>query len=140
MEIVEVKRQLNSYRNSLHDLKTIIRYINELHDKSTATGSLAPKQAKVVASLPSGAKFEDIIIQGVDLQNVLEKEAAALEEIKTEVLDLISYANTSRSRLILTEFYINCKTNYEIASVMHYEPRAIYKIKRKAIRQIANKI
>lgn len=140
MTINEVKENLNQYRIALRDLQAVFRYISDLHDRSTATGSLAPKPDKVIASLPSGARFEDIIIEGIDLQTIVTEETAKLDGIKADVLALIAHANSARGRLVLIEFYINGKTNSDIATTMHYELRAIYKIKRKAIRQIAGKL
>lgn len=139
MKEEQIRNKLNSYRDAIRDINAAVRQINELGDKSTATGSLAPKKDRVIASLPLQARFEDVVAYKADLERIVAEEVARLENDRKQIEHMIALVPSVMQRIVLTKFYLDGKTNNQVAEEMHYEVRGLQKIKSKAIRQIAKK-
>lgn len=135
----QIRIQLNSYRDAIRDIRAAVRQIEELGLRATASGSIAPKQDRVVASLPLQARFENAIADKADLERIVMEELARLEDDRKKAEALISLAPSTVARIVLTRFYIEGRTNNEVARSMHYDVRSVQKIKHKAIRRIADK-
>ena len=135
----EVRETLTEYRSMKRGMIEAIQTISILSEKSTATGSMAPKEVQVISSLPLAARFEDVVLDKVNLESILATELDLLEQMKTEALDLILLLGNRKHKIIMLEYYIECKTNSEIARQLHYDLNSIKRIKRKAIKAIAEK-
>lgn len=133
----DVKEQLNLYRKAVRDAEAALIDIRTLEERSTAIGSMNVKPDRIKSSMPLSARFEDVIIDKVDLEAIVDEEIQRLQDIRSSVQQLISYASTVRGRIVLTEYYINGCTEQTIAKQMHYDISTIQRIKRRAIKQIA---
>lgn len=137
MTEAEIREALDSYRKALRDIQNALDIIKMLEERSTANGSLAPKEVQVISSLPLSARFEMAIEEKLDLELIVTQEIRRLEDIKQDVINLISKASNLRGRIILTEFYLNGATNKDIAERLHYsDVRVVCRIKNKAIKSI----
>lgn len=136
MTEAQIKEQLNSYRIAKHDMRAALNAIKELEELSTATGSMAPKEVKVMTSLPLSARFEAIIEDKADLEKIIAQEQWYLEEAKELTLQLIVLVKNRQQRRVLTLRYIGDMRYETIAKMMNYSTQNIYKIHRKAIKTI----
>ena len=130
------KKELLEYWNARRDLEAAVRYIRELEAQATATGSMAPKEVQVISSLPLAARFEDILADKVDLENIVEAERVYLEQAKTNVESIIAELDDKRQRRVLTLRYIGCLSWKKVAKISGYSEDWIYSIHRKAINKL----
>lgn len=136
----EIRETLDTYRRALRDLQSAIKTVRELELRSTATGSLRPKEVDVLQSLPLSARFEDTVADKIDLETVITAEMINLERMRSEAMRLIDLIQNTKYKIIMIEYYINGSTNSDIAKRLHYETKSINRMKRKAIKQICSKM
>jgi len=136
MTETQVKEALNSYRIAKRDMRAALEAIKELEELSTATGSMAPKEVMVKTSLPLSARFEAIIEDKADLENIIAQERAYLEEAKETTLSMIELAGNRQQRRVLMCRYIHDMRFEQIARIMKYSTDHIYTMHRKAIKVI----
>ncbi len=129
----EIKEKLNSYRITRQDLDVAIRRVEELGEQSTATGSMAPKETSVISSPTLQAKFESLIEDKADLEQMIAEELNNLVRIRTEVEGLIWQAPTKQYRQLLTLRYIDCMDWQTIAGIMGYSEDHCYTLHREAV-------
>ena len=134
----EIREQLNNYRKAVLDIKAALRYISELHDRSTATGSLAPKMDRVISSPALQARFAEAIEEKADLERIVAEEIERLAGERKKAERIIAQAPSVVARIVLTRFYIDGESNIHIADSMHYEVRTIKRIKRGAIQKMSS--
>lgn len=132
----EIRMKLDMYRKALRDMQSAIDTVRTLELRSTATGSLRPKEVDVLQSLPLSARFEEVIEDKVDLESVIAEELQNLETLRSEAMELINRISNTKYKVIMIEYYINGSTNFDIASRLHYDIKSINRIKRRAIKQI----
>ena len=134
----EIREQLNNYRKAVLDIKAALRYISELHDRSTATGSLAPKMDRVISSPALQARFAEAIEEKADLERIVAEEIERLAGERKKAERIIAQAPSVVARIVLTRFYIDGESNIHIADSMYYEVRTIKRIKRRAIQKMSS--
>lgn len=140
MNETQIKEALNEYKIAKRDLQAAINTIRELEAKSTATGSLAPKEVQIIASLPLSARFEQLIVDKVDLEAIVAEEQAYLEEARKNVMQLIELSANKTQRRLLICRYIHCMTFEQCSRVINYSLPHTRRIHALAIKTILQKM
>lgn len=134
----EIRSQLDSYRNAVRDIKAALRQLDELNAKATASGSLAPKEDRVISSPALQARFTSVVEDKADLEKIIVEEINRLADARKAAEDLIALAPSVMARIVLTRYYVDGETNSQIADAMHYEVRTVKRIKRRAIQKMSS--
>ena len=80
-----------------------------------------------------------IIDKIIDMQNEINLEIDRLIDLKSEIRDKINQIEIVEYRIVLTKYFINCKTLEKVAEEMNYSRANIFKIYSKAIRNFSKK-
>ena len=80
-----------------------------------------------------------IIDKIVDMQNEINDEIDKLVDLKSEIRSKINQIAIAKYRILLTKYFINCKTLEKSAEEMNYSRANTFKIYSKAIRHFAKK-
>lgn len=69
----------------------------------------------------------------VDMQVEIRREVCNLVHLKNEARNKINQLSDSRYIDILTDYYINCKTWEQVADIMGYDLRWVYRLHGRAL-------
>ena len=111
-----------------------IEQVSSLHD-------LATKATQTLSDMPGSAtrnthRMEDVIIKIIDLENEINTEIDRLVDIKREIMCLINGVPNPEEQTLLELRYLCFKTWEQIAVDMGYSVENIYRMHRKALKNL----
>lgn len=80
--------------------------------------------------------MEDVILKLMDLENEVNGDIDRLIALKEEVIENINKIDNCNLRLLLTMRYINNRDWEDIADIMLYDVRTIYRFHRQGLKEI----
>lgn len=135
-----IKDRLQEYRQQVLDIRAALRKVDELKEQSLATGSLAPKHDKVIASYALAARFEELIGDAVDLEQIIGAESMSLETERRELLAAIHTVKGHLPQKILKAYYLDALSAQEIADGLDIDIRSVFRIKKQALAEIEKNV
>ena len=107
---------------------------DELYHLKLKSLQLSPQSnGERVQSSSVGGDFTRIIDKIVLLQDTINAEIDELVELKQNARNLISKLTDVRYQTVLTEYYINHKKWEQVADIMNYDLRYVYKVHGRAL-------
>lgn len=125
MDIDTIKKELSSYQNTQHDIKSnLVEY-----ERIMAIGT---KITQTLKNTPGGSgennsKVELCAIKLKEITDNIECDVVDMQDNRDYVISLIDKAGY-RYKDVLTYKYINGLSNIEIGKMMHKDRRQIYNI------------
>ncbi len=80
------------------------------------------------------SKMENTIVKIIDLENEINNDIDRLIDLKKDIQDTISQMDDLNQQLLLELRYISGKGWNEIAVLMGYDPRTVFRIHGKALK------
>ncbi len=102
-----------------HDIRAHLDELENLNELSTASGAIRYDNDRVTGSAPSSAKWENVVVRLVDLENEIRKEVCELLDKHREIRDIIAQVEDADARAVLRMKYLALKSNNEIAAEMY---------------------
>jgi len=81
------------------------------------------------------SKMESTIVKVIDLENEINADIDRLIELKRDIQDTINKMDDINQQLLLELRYLSGKGWDEIAATMGYDPRTVYRIHGKALKE-----
>lgn len=81
------------------------------------------------------SKMESTIVKVIDLENEINDDIDRLVDLKKDIQDTINKIDDINQQLLLELRYLSGKGWDEIASSMGYDPRTVYRIHGKALKE-----
>lgn len=111
-----------------------IEQISSLHD-------LATKATQTLSDMPGSAtrnvhRMEDVIVKIIDLENEVNAEIDRLVEVKRDITHFINEVPNPEEQTLLELRYLCFKTWEQIAVEMGYGLQNLYKLHRRALKNI----
>lgn len=130
------KEYLNSVR--LADRRIKIK-IEELHQLQLNVDQIIPQTTGERVQSSNKGSFTKTVDKIVDLQNKINSEIDSLLELKSDVRNKINQLSDERFIVVLTDYYINCKTWAEVSKSIGYEERYTRKLHGWALQKFRKK-
>lgn len=116
--------------------------INSKLEQVASLNELAQKATTVFGGVPTGGtrnvhRLEDVIIKIVDMESEINADIDSLAELKKEIAGVIRSVENIEYRTLLEQRYLCFKRWEEIAQQMGYGIDCVYKMHRRALREIA---
>jgi len=118
--------------------------IRSKQEQSQLYYDIATKMNAPLSDMPTGATsnvhwIEDAICALVDLKDAINADLRALVEAKRDITETINNVGDPTYRTLLELRYLCYKPWAEIASLLKYEHRYIFKLHDKALREVDTK-
>lgn len=84
----------------------------------------------------SGNAMEKKLVTLLEYDKLLTEQKNKLLKCKTEILKAINSVDNDLYRMLLTAYYVNCKTWDEVARDLSYDLRWIYRLHGRALQAI----
>ena len=115
--------------------------INSKIEQVSCLHDLATKATQTLSDMPGSAtrnthRMEDVIIKIIDLENEINTEIDRLVDIKREITCLINGVSNPEEQTLLELRYLCFKTWEQIAVDMGYSVENIYRMHRKALKNL----
>jgi DNA-directed RNA polymerase specialized sigma subunit len=81
------------------------------------------------------SKMESTIVKVIDLENEINDDIDRLVDLKKDIQDTINRMDDINQQLLLELRYLSSKGWDEIASIMRYDPRTVFRIHGKALKE-----
>jgi len=81
------------------------------------------------------SKMESTIVKVIDLENEINADIDRLVDLKKDIQDTINMMDDINQQLLLELRYLSGKGWDEIATSMGYDPRTVYRIHGKALKE-----
>ena len=134
--VQSAKEYLNSVR--LADRRIKIK-IEELHQLQLNVDQIIPQTTGERVQSSNKGSFTKTVDKIVDLQNKINSEIDSLLELKSDVRNKINQLSDERFIVVLTDYYINCKTWAEVSKSIGYEERYTRKLHGWALQKFRKK-
>lgn len=108
-----------------------IELLNSLAAKCTATISDMPRNSNCGSS-----GIEGIILKIIELQQEINCEIDKLVDLKAEIMKVIRAVQKPEYQILLEMHYLCFKTWEEIAQIMNCSVDNIFKLRRKALKNV----
>lgn len=128
------KQYLLQVRNVDKEINALIRTISETRDRLTKITQTYDGDGTQSTKEPH--KYDRLLELEALCDELIDKQFA----LKTEVLDMISKLKDRRHRLILQEYYIDCKTWEQVAVDLNYSYMHTTRLHGHALREFQNVI
>lgn len=92
----------------------------------------ATLDAERVSSTPNPYKFEELI----ELDADIDAKIKALDKTRLEIFGAIQKVQDARYRMVLLGRYYECMAWTDIAALMHYEERQVFRVHGMALQAI----
>lgn len=126
------KEYLNSVR--LADRRINIKN-EELYHLQLNIAQTSPQTTSERVQSSSANDFMKIVDKIVDLQNEINAEIDKLVDLKTDARNKINQLDDERFVIVLTDYYINCKTWEQVAEDNNYGIRHVFKLHGWALKE-----
>ena len=123
---------LGRARNISREVDMLERSRREEYERVTSIASQLSGSAGTTSS-PNPHKFDKLI----EYDELLGRRVEELLGVKAEIEEQISRLKDSRCRMLLHMRYVDCREWNEIRRNMHYSESNIYKLRKKAIADLA---
>lgn len=135
----EVKKILNDLRELTTEIIGLKDTKRMLEENMGAIRAVDYERPRVTCSSNSdiARSLERLYEQLEKILKDLAEAAERLDDIYQKGIKLIELCQSSKSRTILRDYYIKCKTLDQIALELGYEESWPKKLKRRAIKEIA---
>ena len=133
-DVKHVKTYLRKARELDALVHTKLSEIDRLRELAECLSS--PRMGEKVSSNKGNTSMQTVD-KIVDLQAEIRKEIAELVSLIGEIHAKIELLEDTRERIVLTEFYINGKEWYEIASIINYSKRSTESVHGRALKNFA---
>lgn len=137
---LEQKQSAKEYLNSvrLADRRIKIK-IEELCQLQLNVDQIIPQTTGERVQSSNKGSFTKTVDKIVDLQNKINSEIDSLLELKSDVRNKINQLSDERFIVVLTDYYINCKTWAEVSKSIGYEERYTRKLHGWALQKFRKK-
>lgn len=137
---LEQKQSAKEYLNSvrLADRRIKIK-IEELHQLQLNVDQIIPQTTGERVQSSNKGSFTKTVDKIVDLQNKINSEIDSLLELKSDVRNKINQLSDERFIVVLTDYYINCKTWEQVAKDNNYTERHIRRLHGWALQKFRKK-
>lgn len=137
---LEQKQSAKEYLNSvrLADRRIKIK-IEELYQLQLNVDQIIPQTTGERVQSSNKGSFTKTVDKIVDLQNKINSEIDSLLELKSEVRNKINQLSDERFIVVLTDYYINCKTWEQVAKDNNYTDRHVYRLHGLALQNFRKK-
>lgn len=126
-----------NYLSRLNRMIDIIQSKNtQIEQLRSCTTSISMSYDNEVRGTTVGDKLGKNIAGIIDLENELKAEIESYTRISKEIKEAIETLNKPTYKAVLSYRFLNCKTWEEVAHIMGYSPAHVYKIRRKALKEI----
>jgi len=99
--------------------------------------NIATKANTIFSDIPLGIHRTDgTIIHLVDLKNEINSDISRLVELKSEIKNTINQVENITYRTLLELRYLHYKRWHEIAAILHYESKYIFRLHNMALKKI----
>lgn len=130
-----MKQNAKEYLNSVRLADKRIKIKNEeLHQLQLNIAQTSPQSTGERVQSSNKSSFTQTVDKIVDLQAEISSEIDSLVELKAEARNQINQLSDERFIIVLTDYYINCKTWEQVAKDNGYSLRYIFKLHGKALR------
>jgi len=130
-----------SIKNYLSQAIWLDQMIDSKLEQMETLKSLAMKvttsftKEKISSGNINKSNMENILVKVMDLENEINKDIDRLVDLKREIQDIINLMEDINQQLLLELRYLNGKGWDEIAVSMGYDPRTVYRIHGKALKE-----
>lgn len=92
---------------------------------------------KIQSSYKSGnSSMENVVIKVIELQQEINSDIDKFVDLKREITSVINTLEDMNYQLLLELRYINCKPWHEIAFIIGYEERTVYRMHGRALKKL----
>ncbi|QRN86890.1 DUF1492 domain-containing protein [Clostridia bacterium] len=84
------------------------------------------------------SKMESAIVKVIDMENEISDDIDRLVDLKKDIQDTINKMDDINQQLLLELRYLNGKGWDEIAVSMRYDPRTVFRLHGKALKEFEN--
>lgn len=130
------KEHLKQARTLDMEINTKLEEIHQLQLKASCAQSVAVSE-RVQSSRDNSSNT--IIDKIVDMQNEINAEINKLVDLKAEIREKINQLSDERYIMVLTEYYLNCKTWEQVAEDNNFSRRHIFKLHGQALQAFRKK-
>lgn len=128
------KEYLNQYRDKVLEAKVLEESVRELRER--ATSITANLDSDRVQSSGNKDKIGTLAVKIADLKNEVEDKMCDSLILRNEIEGVIDQVEDSRHKAVLHLRYIELKPWVDIAELMGYEERQVYRFHGEALIKI----
>lgn len=129
-ELEQIKAYLSRYSDLNESIDTKRKQVERLRERAqTVSGG---NSNGVRNTLPYD-KIGEITAKIVDLEREIIDEIDRSVDVQRKIREVISAVPTERLRTILEKRYLNCMNFDEIAAVLHYSKRQVFRFHKRAL-------
>ena len=123
-QAVWLDRMIDSKLEQLEMLKSLAMKVTSSFTKEKICGGNIEK-----------SKMESTMVKVIDLENEINADIDRLVDLKKDIQDTINMMDDINQQLLLELRYLSGKGWDEIAASMGYDPRTVYRIHGKALKE-----
>jgi DNA-directed RNA polymerase specialized sigma subunit len=123
-QAIWLDQMINNKREQLEALISLSMKVTSSFTEERVSGGNTPK-----------SKMENTIVKIIDLENELSCDIDRLVDLKKEIQNTINSMDDLNQQLLLGLRYLGGKSWDEIAASMGYDPRTVYRIHGKALKE-----
>ena len=123
-QAIWLDRMIDSKLEQLEMLKSLAMKVTSSFTKEKISGGNIEK-----------SKMESTIVKVIDLEHEINADIDRLVDLKKDIQDTINKMNDINQQLLLELRYLSGKGWDEIAASMGYDPRTVYRIHGKALKE-----
>ena len=123
-QAVWLDRMIDSKLEQLEMLKSLAMKVTSSFTKEKISGGNIEK-----------SKMESTMVKVIDLEHEINADIDRLVNLKKDIQDTINKMNDINQQLLLELRYLSGKGWDEIAASMGYDPRTVYRIHGKALKE-----
>jgi len=98
---------------------------------------ISTKANTIFSDIPLGIHRTDgAIVHLADLKNEINSDISRLVELKSEIKNTINQVENITYRTLLELRYLHYKRWYEIAAILHYESKYIFRLHNMALKKV----
>lgn len=103
--------------------------------RDMATKATSTFQAERVSGTRQRSPMENAVVKIIDLENDIDRDIDKLVDLKLELISFISRLENPTYRLLLELRYLEGKTWEEVAEIMNYDLRLVYRLHGRALQE-----
>ena len=117
------------------------RRIHSKLEQVDSLHSLSRLTARPISDMPGSPnrnihKLEDIVVKIIDLESEIDGDIEGLVKLKADITHCIKDVDNQEYQLILELRYLCFKSWEEIAVIMNYDVRHVFRLHKEALREV----
>ena len=128
-QAIWLDQMIDSKLEQLETLKSLSMKVTSSFTKEKISGGNIEK-----------SKMESTMVKVIDLEHEINADIDRLVDLKKDIQDTINKMNDINQQLLLELRYLSGKGWDEIAASMGYDPRTVYRIHGKALKEFERMI